>query len=195
MSHISRIWFDLETTGLDPTRHAVIDVALLLEVDGSVVASFRAPMAPFAGAEVDPEALSVTGAGLEEIWDRETPLCAWGRLVKWIGSQTEERRIERFQWAGHNIAAFDLPFVRAALARHGYAIVHASHRVIDTCVLAAGLDGLDGLGVVNLPKSLGLRSLADHFGVEYEPHDPEEDAEAARVVYHAIRHRLVEWRR
>ncbi|MBA4150833.1 MAG: 3'-5' exonuclease [Verrucomicrobia bacterium] len=59
---------DVETTGVDHLKHACIEIgALLLDRDLNPIQEFSTYIAPWPGAEIQPEAMAVNGISLEEL--------------------------------------------------------------------------------------------------------------------------------
>ncbi len=59
---------DVETTGLDPAKHACIELgAVLLDRELNPVVDFSSPVSPWEGAEIMPEALSVNQIDLADL--------------------------------------------------------------------------------------------------------------------------------
>ena len=145
------VFVDVETTGLDPFEHAIVEVAAL-KVDPAtfgILDRFESRVRPPADAALDPAALRVNGY---------TP-------DAWAGAPPEAEVMPKLAdvlrgsvVAGHNVA-FDWAFVRAALRRTGVALVDVDHHLLDTASLAWPL-----LRRGRVP-SLSLRALCDHFRV------------------------------
>lgn len=62
----NRIWVDTETTGLDPNKHEIIEIAILRESvlpggGGAIVESWSTKIAPTRIEDAEPKALEVNG--------------------------------------------------------------------------------------------------------------------------------------
>lgn len=64
---MKRVWVDKETTGTDPLRHSVIQLAAIVEINGEVVDEFECFLAPLPGRLIDPRALEVNQRTEDEI--------------------------------------------------------------------------------------------------------------------------------
>lgn len=159
------VFLDTETTGLDPERHEVWEIAWAIS-DGPVLSSIL----PHSLATADPEALA-----LNRYWERFP-----GGVV------AEDPGLDPFlrkQFTGATIVgsnpAFDTAFLRA---RWGVAPWH--HRLIAVESMAFGIFGYDrpkGLAAV----AADLRERAHEIP---EPdHTAAGDVSALRAVYTALR--------
>lgn len=154
---------DVETTGLDPARHAIVAI-------GAV--DFSAPQRRFYrecriwdGAQVQPEALAVNGFTHEQITDPARPSAELviGEFVAFC-RESPERTL-----AGHN-TAFDCDFLQSAADRQNVAW-HFGNRVLDLhsfCWLHMAKAG------VSQPKrhvhsALSLNAILKYCGLPEEP--------------------------
>ena len=166
------LFVDVETTGLRPGYHEVIQVgAIRTTPDGkSVKEKYVAKIAPAFISRAEPKALEVNGY-TPELWAPEhcTPAGTVALDLLAIGRDTT--------FAAHN-AAFDDNFLGAFL--EGLRVSRPwGYHLIDTQTLAQLLNKrvLD-IGGYSLDK------IAAHFGwPRSEKHDALEDAELARKTY------------
>lgn len=115
---------DVETGGFDCERHALLEIAVCpIEMDAGgkvrpgVVTSSH--VTPFAGAEIDPKSLEVTGIDIDHpfrgaLAERE----ALGQVFSPVRQALRESGCQRAILVGHN-ASFDLGFLNAAVKRSG----------------------------------------------------------------------------
>ncbi len=161
------IFIDLETTGLDPARHAVWEIAWARE-DGSVT-SFM-PHLDFAGHDrADKDALRI-GRFDERYWPH-------------LGTLDTEREL-RESIRGATIVganpAFDTAFLAARWSERPW-----HHRLIDIETYAMPIFGLD--------RPIGLAALAEMVTVRLgEPiakpdHTAAQDVRTTRAIWHALR--------
>ena len=61
------LYFDTETTGTDPLRNDIIDLAVIIEVDGKVEHEESIKMQPLDYSTVELKALEVNGMTIEQI--------------------------------------------------------------------------------------------------------------------------------
>jgi DNA polymerase-3 subunit epsilon len=168
---------DVETTGLDPTRHEVIEIGAILTTPGlDVIRSFSCrmhPARPELADEVDGDARSaraVNGYRPDHPrWADALPHdVAVLRFAEFLGASTDGK-FPRPHPVGKNVG-FDLAFLSALFARAGWQLsgfVH--HRTFDLTTLAlpfllAGL--VDRGSLDDLARLFQLPRKAEHEGLE-----------------------------
>jgi DNA polymerase-3 subunit epsilon len=167
------LFVDVETTGLDSTRHEIIELAAvrvhptLLYVEGELVTRVRPQ---------HPERCSIETAALNGFdpaaWDDAPPL---------------EDALERFVplakgciLAGHNVA-FDQAFLASGFRRAGLEEPKMDHHVIDTASLAWPLVAVGAL------DSLSLGPVCDLLGIRNEgAHSARRDVARTMEVYRRL---------
>jgi DNA polymerase-3 subunit epsilon len=165
MDIVVRIYLDTETTGLDPSVHEVIEVAVVREEveypytgPGKITLMWSRKVAPQHIETAEPVALKVNGYAPE----------AWANAVPF--STIAEELVEHLKGGmiiGHN-PKFDTGFITAELKRAGVE-PRISHRTIDTTTaayMAWGLDGKMKLSLDNLRSHLGLSSDGAHTALQ-----------------------------
>lgn len=106
-------WFDLETGGMDPRRHGIVQVAYALEISGSVVESGELRCNP-APKLLEDEALAVNGFTREQVAGfppaEEVYRALEAVLSRYVDKYDKSDKVHA---AGYNVAGFDVPFLRA----------------------------------------------------------------------------------
>ncbi|MFP2962566.1 exonuclease domain-containing protein [Myxococcus sp. 1LA] len=165
--HLRTISFiDLETTGLDSSRHEVLEVAIL-RVDArslKVLAEYEARVLPTRLADAQPEALAVCGYSDEE-WRDALPLPEVLATVTPLLTGTLV--------AGH-VPSFDWGFLVEGYRRNGQPLPSVDYHRLDTASLAWPLLATGEV------ESLSLNALAKRFGLHRpSPHRAMADARCA----------------
>ncbi len=126
------IVLDIETTGLDPIKHSIIEVGAI-EFDNPLnIFNERCQIWP--GAEIDPGALEVNGFKLDEITNPDilTQKELLVRFNEWISS------IEDRTFAGQNVD-FDINFLNESCKRSHISSVCGKRKVDQHSIVYAHL--------------------------------------------------------
>ncbi|HXK36767.1 MAG TPA: 3'-5' exonuclease [Candidatus Paceibacterota bacterium] len=154
---------DVETTGVDPVRHAIVAIGAI---------DFASPQHRFYrecriwdGAQVQAEALAVNGFTHEQITDPARP-SAEQAIAEFVAfcRESPERTL-----AGQN-TSFDRDFLQAAADRHNLAW-QFGHRVLDLhsfCWLHMAKAGIPQ-PQKNVRSSLSLNAILKYCGLPEEP--------------------------
>lgn len=155
------VFVDCETTGLDPARHELIEVAVLrvhpqtLVVEAEVALKVR----PERIEDADPEALRINGYSEE----------AWADAISLDEAMAQLAPVlEGAMLAGHNVA-FDRGFLDAAWRRVGRRPENIDHHLLDTATLAWPLlssGTLDSVSLTPVCKHLGIERGEEHWALD-----------------------------
>ncbi len=177
---------DIETTGLDPLYHDIIEIAIL-PLDGAFEP--RADIPPFVARirarrpqNASAKAMEINGLDLNE-GDEYHEFLA--RLLSWL----EEYRIERIDALGQNID-FDRAFISAQIPELGRLLGHRylrdSQRLAcaynDLVRLRTGKPAFENVGLSDLRRALGIEGSREHRALD--------DARDAAKVYKALLERM-----
>tara|TARA_B100001540_G_C15768487_1_gene625156 strand:- start:685 stop:1302 length:618 start_codon:yes stop_codon:yes gene_type:complete len=158
-------WFDLETTGLNPFKDEIIEVAVLNN-DGNKYDSLVKPkkrITPFIT-----NITHITNEMVEEQPDEETVL---KKFVEFIKANNPEKH--PIYLIGHNIHGFDMPFIKAKCAK--YKIKFPKVYALDTMRMSQY--------VLN-ERSHRLEWLCELFGIDNKnAHRAMSDVYATQTVY------------
>lgn len=113
---------DVETGGFNAQTDALLEIAMVtlsMDEEGFLRPdkTLEAQIEPFAGANLEPEALEFTGINPnDENRETETESQALNRMFKTIREEIKEQHCNRAILVGHN-AHFDHSFLKAAIER------------------------------------------------------------------------------
>lgn len=107
------IFFDLETTGLDPKKSAIHQLAGKVIIDGKEVESFNIKLRPFENAVFEDAALETVKLTKEEIMAYPDYKEGYEKFLSIVEKYVNKYdKKDKFFLAGYNIATFDIPFLR-----------------------------------------------------------------------------------
>lgn len=186
------VFFDLETGGLDSSKHPIIQIAAVA-VDARLkeIGWYEAKI-DFDRSAADPAALELNSYS-PEIWERESkpaPHVCLG-LASFLKQYADVPMVSKSgrpysvaQLAGYNADAFDGPFLRLFYQQHSQ-FLPAIPRVL--CVLQRVAWLLMEHGSFQALPNLKLATVCAHFGVELpDAHDALADCRATVSLYRAI---------
>lgn len=182
-------WFDTETTGLDPQRNALIQIAGIIEVNGIVKERLELLVRPPKGTYIDKAALKVNKRTVEELMDFPDARVSLVGLKKTLGKYIDKfNKKDKFVPAGFNVN-FDIGFLRQMFVRCGdkYYGSWFYNCPIDVWTLVGQAIAMRGLWLPNYK----LTTCCDYFGIDIEhAHDAIDDIEATRMLYNRIKEEL-----
>ena len=178
-------YFDLETSGLDSKKHAILSLSGIMEIDGKIVDKIDLTMKPFQGDMIDPTALEINGFTMEQIKTFDDPKIAFKKLISFFSKYIDRYdKNDKFSLAGYNIVQFDIPFLEELFKK--------CHDVY----FGSWVDGepLDIYQVVLFMKKLGiittkstkLSIIAEDLNIPLKAHDATNDILATRQIYYEL---------
>lgn len=194
MATVTKIYFDLETTGLTLDRCAIVQIAGLIERDGTVVQEFNFRMAPHEDAEITQEALDANHLTLEEIQTYPNQKDQFKKFIRLL-----DKYIDRFNkkdkafLVGYNNRQFDDQVLRAWFKRNGHEYFGSYFwsNSLDVLVLAGEYLMLRRPGMPNFK----LATVADELGLspkEGEFHEALFDVKVTKAIYDIVTGRTME---
>jgi DNA polymerase-3 subunit epsilon len=182
-------WLDTETTGVDPTKCAIIQLAGIIEIDGKAVEEIDIRMKPFPGADISHQALEANGITRERMETFESFDKGMRKFVKVLDAYVDpfDKR-DKMIIMGYKVG-FDSDFLRAAfkrmggdMAKYGFGSRFVSGCQVDVSSLVGVLIAYHGLKLVNYK----LGTVCEHFKIPLDAHDALNDIRATRSLYHKL---------
>ncbi len=179
------LWIDTETTGLDPKRHGIIQIAGIVDIDGEVKEAFDIKIAPSADVEIDPAALEVHGISEDILLTYPEARVSFNGLQKVMSVYVDRYdKRDKFFMAGYNVH-FDEQFIRSFFQRNNnnYYGSWFHWPVIDVATLvgiASAKGALPALG------NFKLSTICEHCGISIKAHDALSDIMATRNLYYEL---------
>lgn len=81
---IKKLFFDLETTGLDYKVNAIHQLSGCIEIDGTIVEEFNFKMQPYEGAVIEPKALEVSNVTMDILATYEPSEAVFAKFMAMI---------------------------------------------------------------------------------------------------------------
>jgi DNA polymerase-3 subunit epsilon len=174
------LWLDLETTGLDPRRNDIIELAAIVEID-TTCEEFHTFLRPIAWENIDQEALAVHGIPIEEVEAAPSAQEAHSSFTTFLSQYVNRyNRDDKFVIAGYNVG-FDTDFLREFFKKcndkyYGSYFFWPT-RDVKNSVAEAILTGLRA-------PNYKLSTMCETCGIELkEAHNALYDIRATRALY------------
>jgi len=178
------LYFDTETTGLDPVKNDIVQLSGAIEVDGKIKESFDIKMQPHSYNNVSKEALEVHDMSLDTIKTFQPPLKGYyeftGILKKYIEKFNKE---DKLYPAGYNVG-FDVNVLAEFFKKCNDKYLGSwwNWKAIDPLPV---LRWMDMKGVLSL-ENYKLETVCKHFGIPITAHDAMSDIMATIKVIKTV---------
>ena len=171
LNNSETIYFDFETTGLNPFHEMVIDYAFIQESSDQFVESLVNPKTKFEKIITD-----ITGIHPDELEDKQTMVSHSTVIVQFLKECQKNRQFTKLFLVAHNSDGFDKFFLERIFKLTKYKL--ANYYYIDSLLLAKKL--FPSL------KSYSLGNLAKHFGIKEGTHRALSDTKCLQLMYHSL---------
>ncbi len=163
------IFFDLETTGVNPGKNGIHQISGQIVIDGVVKESFDFHVQPNPKAIIEDEALKVAGVTREQVMAyppmREVYNQFVGMLAKYVNKYDKK---DKFFLVGYNNAAFDNQFLRGFFLQNGDNYFGSwfwsntlDVMVLATAFLATRRPDMENFKLSTVAKTLGIEVKDD----------------------------------
>jgi DNA polymerase-3 subunit epsilon len=148
---------DVETTGLEPGYHEIVEVAVVV-VDPVTdhMTSFNARILPMYEIRAEPKALEVNGYSSERWHNGNIPL-----INRYEAMRGVARMLKGCKFVAHS-AGFDHAFLNAEMKRMELPPLEVNHHLLDTKSMAWPLYQRGDV------RDTHLATLCDYFGISNE---------------------------
>lgn len=175
------LYLDTETTGLDPAKNAVVQIAGIIEIDGEVKEEFNLKPKPFYGQLLDPEALKINGITKDGLEELEPPEAIYEQIKGILDKYVDKYdRSDKLYLVGQNIK-FDHSFLLAFFKNNNdyYLGSYLHYHQID---LIAVTTIFRLAGKIEL-ENLKLETVMEALGLPKQTHDALDDIKATRRIF------------
>lgn len=189
--------FDLETTGLNPEVHGIIQTAGIIALPNGVKHKFDFKHKPFPGQKLDPIALKITNTTPEMIETYSAPEKAYKALISLLGKYADKYdKNDKYIVMGYN-CNFDINFLRKFFLNNNdkwYGSWFSSYDMIDVHKLFTALRGTGLYPELAALKNMKLETVANFYGIEINAHDALSDIYATEALYDVFIEQLSRFR-
>lgn len=176
------LMLDTETTGLDPLKNGVIQIAGIIDIDGEVKEEFNFRVRPFKGDIIDLRALEVNGVSRADLEGFDAPEAVYERLRGILTRYVDRfNRKDKFYAVGQNIG-FDIGFLREFFRKNKdiYFGSFVHYQMVDLIPISvlmklAGRVKLDNFKLATVMQALGESE---------QTHDALHDVRAVRKIFY-----------
>jgi len=162
------IWLDLETTGLNPNENGIVQIAMLVEVDGKIVDKFETKMNP-GKVKFSQYALEVNKLTKKKIQSYPSK----EDVVKKVTTFLDKHKDEKLTVGGYNVK-FDIKFLSKIINFTNY--FHWYNVDVFALLKIKRQQGLyDG--------GMKLVEACEHFKIKHDAHEAMSDIKATRKLY------------
>lgn len=180
-----RLFIDVETTGTDPKKHSIIELAAILEVDGEIWNFFHSNIRPHPKAEITSGALAVNGHDDLGIWGYPpaSEVLSDFKLFLEKGVNKYDPK-DKIHLLGYNNRSFDDQFLRMMFTLEGDKFFGSYFWPDSVDVLCLASDEL--MDERDKLTNFRLGTVAKYLGIDVEKenlHNALYDAGLTREVY------------
>ena len=186
------LYLDTETTGLDPLKNDIIQLAMIVEIDGVVKGEYNMKCQPHDYDSISPEALLVHGLKVPEIKTFPPPIELYNDLMLVLDGHVDRyNKEDKFLPVGYNVT-FDLNFLAEFLKKCNPLDKYGLGSFIRWCPfdLLAHLRNKAFVNGSDLPN-FKLETVAKAHGIELAAHDALADIRATRELCKEYFHELI----
>jgi len=181
-------WIDVESTGLDPVKCDVVQIALLIEENSEIVEEANIKLRPYVNCLVEDAALQVIDKTREEISHYPSPIDGIYQFKKILENYVSpyDKR-EKLFFAGYN-PSFDISMLYEAFKKN-------NDKYFFSWFFSCFIDVRSTVGEYFYQSDIvldnyKLGTVCGHFGIDFKAHDAMEDIRATRDLYYGIKGEL-----
>jgi len=205
---MKKVFLDIETTGLIPEKHGIIQIAMLMDIDGEVMDEMLIDVQPFSQdmiclpdgqeelfwsrkqfTEIYPDdlttALQPSGILIKDIVDFDLPLEGHQKIVEFLDKHIDRYdKVDKAYLGGYNVN-FDRGFITAFFKKcdDPYLGSYLNWKCLDPLYM---LWQMDCDGEIEL-ENYKLETVCAHFGITLYAHNAISDIKATRELYYLLK--------
>ncbi len=182
------LFYDLETTGTKFWKNSIHQIGGMIVIDDSIKEEFNFKVAPFERAEIEDEALAVSGVTKEQIMAYPSMAEVHKSLTGILANHVDKfNKNDKFHLVGYNNSSFDNPFLRAFFVqcKDNYFGSWFWSDTIDCMVLASNALRQERSKMLNFK----LHTVAKQLGIEVDEtklHDAVYDLRLTKEIFDLV---------
>ena len=182
------LFFDVETTGLDPQANAIHQLSVIIDIDGEVVEEVDYKLSTPPGKIIVDEALAVSKVSRDDLLGYPNFSTVYTEFIELMSKYVDRfNKKDKFFLVGYNNASFDNNFLRAFFnnCRDKYYGSWFWANPIDVYVMASFIKMAERANYPNFK----LMTAAGAFGIEIDEeklHDALYDAQVTRKLFYEV---------
>lgn len=177
-------YIDVETTGIKAPQSGLIQLAGIIEIDGTEVDSFDLLARPFVDDAIDMQAIEVNGRKLEELSTFPDPRQMFNEFSARLGAHVDKyAKHDKFWFCAYN-SGFDEDHVREFFKKNGDKYYGSWFWVPSLCAMKAAAKKL--MDRRHEMENFKLATVAKAMGIEVDDsktHDGLYDVRLCREVW------------
>lgn len=186
---IKTLYLDVETSGLNPIKSALLQVACIIDIDGEIKEKRSWYIRPFEDDEIDDKALEINRLTREQIAAFPLPWEFHREFIDMLAKHVDKfDRTDKFYTAGYNVR-FDVDFLSSFFKKIGddYYGSWFNGRLVDPYPLFQWRDWVGGIKLPNYR----LGTVCEKFDIKFagEAHDAMIDIQATRDLILIMRNK------
>jgi len=180
------LWFDVETTGKDPQKNGIVELACMIEIGNEVVEEKVFRMNPV-GKEISEEALLVNGISLAEIQEYPPAKIVKQEIERFFSQYVNRYdKKDKFIPAGYNVR-FDIDFLNSLWQDSGDPYLFSYIRCGVELDIYRAIFFAKWCGYPLLLSDYKLSTLAKGMNISIQAHDALSDIKATREIAYRLK--------
>lgn len=179
---MKKFYIDTETTGLLPYMHDIVQLAVVIEIDGRIESEHDWKVRPVNFDVIDEKALKTQNRTIEELKEFGDPRQAFNELLKVLDTHIDKYdKQDKFTVCGYNVG-FDSEFLRHFFKKNGhkyYGSYFRNNLIVDPLQVIYFMVAHDYMPELDNYK---LTTVCEFFGIEFKAHDALADIKATREL-------------
>lgn len=173
-------WMDVETTGLDAVKQDIIQLAMIIEIDGEERERKQFTMQPFSYNNIQEQALRIHGIGVDTLRTFKKPTDVFTEIEEFLNAFINKYdAADKFIPAGYNVK-FDMDFMKQFWIKSGSPFF-GSYFHYNT------IDPLNTLRSFVKHTSYKLVDMCKYYNIPHDnAHDAMSDISATKMLHELI---------